>query len=161
MHFLKREDDLKLFEFQVKKMNEFEAKIITSWIHISPYDCYNYPSWKYMSSQNWFITDEIKRGKIAYSVYKNSNLVGGIYLIKSENDYLLGLDLKPEFCGKGLGKTILNLSEKILQHEKNDLVLKVREFNKRAIKCYLNYGFTIEKKFVENNITFYLMRLKR
>ena len=62
----------------------------------------------------------------------------------------MGLGIKPELCGHGLGKTFLTF---ILnsQELKNKLIeLEVRTFNKRAIKSYQNVGFIIIKKIEKN-----------
>ena len=78
----------------------------------------------------------------------------------------IGIGLKPSLCGKGIGGNVM----KLLIGECNKrfpnylVALEVRSFNKRAIRCYENIGFEINKKYTKVTLTgnaeFYLMDYK-
>ena len=57
----------------------------------------------------------------------------------------LGVGLKPSLCGQGLGRTLMEIVKQ--QCEKKypgkKIVLEVRSFNERAIKCYRRAGFSV------------------
>lgn len=64
----------------------------------------------------------------------------------NKSEYILiGIGLKPCLCGQGRGKTLMkivkNQCKKLYPHKK--IVLEVRSFNERAIKCYKSSGFNI------------------
>lgn len=146
--------------YHIRSMTEKDAKIITNWKYNPPYDCYNYPSWNYILENKWFIGIKSKREKIAYTIFTETYILGGIYLKIKNDKAFLGIDTNPLFCGKGYGKLVLKMAKKITDEKKLDILLKVRSFNIRAIKCYLNFGFNKEYVFKENNIEYILMKLK-
>ena len=61
------------------------------------------------------------------------------------SEVFIGVGLKPDMCGRGLGTEILSLAcEKALeQYPGVKICLQVREWNTRAIKCYEKAGFEI------------------
>jgi ribosomal-protein-alanine N-acetyltransferase len=64
----------------------------------------------------------------------------------------LGLGLKPELTGKGLGINFINavLENITFLNGVNDFTLSVALFNKRAIKAYEAVGFTRKNTFIHN-----------
>lgn len=59
----------------------------------------------------------------------------------------MGIGVKPEYCGVGIGKQIIKmaLDECSKRYENKPIILEVRSWNKRAIKCYESQGFKIVK----------------
>ena len=57
----------------------------------------------------------------------------------------LGVGMKPELCGQGRGRTLMALAlAKILETRGcTTVMLAVRTFNTRAVRCYERAGFTI------------------
>lgn len=58
---------------------------------------------------------------------------------------MVGLGLKPSPCGQGLGNILMELlkSECKKRYGSKKIVVEVRSFNKRAIRCYERAGFEI------------------
>ena len=103
-----------------------------------------------------------------YICYFNGNEVVAYYNMKKiENKrILIGIGLKPEYCGKGLGKYFLNdgLNETKNRYPGFIICLEVRSWNKRAIKVYEKIGFiiintVIKKDHLGNDCEFTLMEL--
>ena len=62
-------------------------------------------------------------------------------------DLFLGIGIAPKHCSKGLGKELLihTITRAKEKYTDRNIVLQVRSWNKRAIKCYLKVGFEIIK----------------
>jgi len=140
----------------IRKMTETEAKEICSWEYNSEYSIYNIGGWNKALNDNWAITNMIKREEQFRSVCNDNNkLIGYFRIIKNKDKIKLGLGLHPNLCGLGLGKEfLLNILD--YNEVKNKVIeLEVREFNKRALKCYEKVGF----KIIDKNKDFILMSL--
>ena len=96
--------------------------------------------------------DSEKRGNNYFSCYTENELVG-FYSVEILDGSIaeLGLGLKPEYTGKGLGISFINavLNHITRQYGINNFSLSVAAFNKRAIKAYEAVGFTKSKVFVQ------------
>lgn len=134
----------------IRNMTEQDAKAICSWQYPNEYAIYNLGYWNDIIKKNYSITNPDKRIKEYRSVYDNNDLIGYFRFKEDGNKIILGLGIKPDLCGNGLGKAFLNFI--LNSHElKNKLIeLEVRTFNKRAIKSYLNAGFIIIKQMEKN-----------
>lgn len=60
----------------------------------------------------------------------------------------IGLGLRPELCGKGLGEEFVRLGMEFGRQtfSKQRLRLSVANFNERAVKVYERCGFSVERK---------------
>ncbi|MHB8129201.1 MAG: GNAT family N-acetyltransferase [Mobilitalea sp.] len=133
---------LKLVDF-----TEAFAKEICSWKYDNEYSIYNYPKWDKVFNEKWSIAIEDKRKKEFTALVDDFNCLSGYIRLLNKNEYILiGMGLKPSLCGQGLGNTLLEMvkqqCEKLYPSKK--IVLEVRSFNDRAIKCYKKAGFIIE-----------------
>ncbi|GAA0117000.1 GNAT family N-acetyltransferase [Clostridium senegalense] len=132
--------------FKLDVLTEDSAKEICSWKYTNEYSIYNYPSWSKMCNENWGITNEEKRKSEFNSIIDElNNLCGHIRLV-NRNDYIIiGIGLKPSLCGKGFGAIIMDLVKDKCKYKypNKPIILQVRSFNKRAIKCYTKTGFNI------------------
>ncbi|HCW54484.1 MAG TPA: GNAT family N-acetyltransferase [Clostridium sp.] len=123
------------------------AEELCTWKYEEEYAIYNFPSWDIVKKQKWAIADEKKRKDEFLAVYEGNQYIGFVRFIKSNDFYLVGLGLKPSYCGKGYGNTLMNLIKSYAENKKiKKLRLEVRSFNKRAICCYEKSGFFIVGK---------------
>ena len=131
----------------VTDMTEAAVKQICAWKYEYPYSVYNYLPYD----------EAVKTGaRITKSEYKNDYLcfwdksrilIGYVRFIINSDKLFLGIGLAPEYCSKGLGKTILLQSiEKAKQKYGDDteIWVQVRSWNERAIKCYATCGFEMQ-----------------
>jgi len=134
-------------KLRVTDFMETHAKEICGWKYEGEYSIYNYPEWDKISNDKWGITIEEKRNSEFNAVIDDYNcLCGYIRLLNKDEYILLGIGLKPSLCGHGLGSSLMEIvkqrCKKIYPGKK--IVLEVRSFNERAIKCYQRAGFTVD-----------------
>ena len=93
--------------------------------------------------------------KLWYYIKYEGLYIGSVWLEKNNADdfAVLGVFIANEnYCGNGIG---LIAVQTILKNIKflgvNKVVLRVREDNKRAIKCYRKAGFVESRQYVKDN----------
>ncbi len=131
---------------KLDSFTEEYAKQVCDWKYENEYSIYNYPEWNVVVSQNWGISIETKRQNEFYAVTNEvGDLCGFIRLVDNKEYVLVGIGLKASLCGKGLGNNVMELlkHECKLRYGSKKIVLEVRSFNERAIKCYKKAGFVI------------------
>lgn len=129
---------------------------IINWKYSEEYSIYNLEN-----TENTI--EELLNGKYYVYFKENKNEIIGFFCsgksariptleIDTYNEkYLdIGLGMKPEYCGKGLGKGFLTDIIKFIGEKYNisDFRLTVLEDNIRAIKVYEKIGFKPEKKVI-------------
>lgn len=132
--------------FIVESLTENYAKQICNWKYKSEYSIYNYPKWDKIFSENWGITiDQTRKKEFSAIVDECTNLCGYIRILDKNEHLLIGLGLKPSLCGKGLGIILMELliQECKKGYGNKKIVLEVRSFNERAIRCYKNADFKV------------------
>lgn len=155
--------------YLVEPMSLEYAHLISEWVYSDEYSIYSF------DNDNETIA-ELMNGQYFSCVDSENNLVGYFCFGTSaqiptiENDIYcedildIGLGLKPELCGHGLGnlfmQTGMNYSKQNLQAKK--LRLFVACFNHRAIKLYEKLGFRQVTKVShkKTNKEFFLMVCK-
>lgn len=144
---------------EIKALNQHNVQEIIKWKYNYPYDCYNYPEYNILKEQNWAIVNPKKCKKQFTGFFLKKELIA-YFRIQTIKDYLLlGLGLKPEYCGKRLGKKIISKYIDYVKENYRDfdtIRLSVRKFNIRAIKCYKSLGF----KLIKEDKDFFEMELK-
>ena len=132
-------------EIKKSPMNEEFAKQITEWFYEGDYSDYNLPSYEQCKNEKYGMTREDRwNNYIVYTI--NNEVVFYSNMKQMDNNKLyIGVGLKPEYCGKGLGNFFLNdsINEMKKIYPERTLFLEVRSWNKRAIKSYEKLGFKI------------------
>jgi ribosomal protein S18 acetylase RimI-like enzyme len=74
-------------------------------------------------------------------------LYGYIRLVNKGTYILIGVGLKPCVCGQGLGNDLMEIVKRQCSklYPGKKIVLEVRSFNERAIKCYKKAGFKVKE----------------
>ncbi len=156
--------------FKIVDMSYYYKYEIIKWKYDKPYDVYNFPNIKL--DPNIVINDKY------FAVINEYLELVGYYCIDDEarviteesrgiytDDFLdMGLSMKPDLTGKGLGLEFVKFGESFLKHKYNKrLRLTVACFNKRAIKVYKKAGFSLGEKFIKHapnwDYEFMIMRL--
>lgn len=135
---------MKLF---VNKLTEEYAKQLCTWKYEGEYSVYDFAPWDIAMQQNWSITNpEVRESDFRSVISEQGNLIGFFRMTGDEQGNIeIGLGLKPQHCGQGLGKKFVKLiTQYTLVHYPNQLTyMEVRTFNVRAVKCYKSLGYTI------------------
>lgn len=143
-------------DMMIKVMRIEDAKEISTWVYEEPYSLYS------MDSSQETI-EELMNGTY-FSVYSDKSLIGyfcygqsaqvpggrteGLY---NDKDYMdIGLGLRPDITGKGIGKEFVlkGMEFGINKYNPKAVRLTVAMFNKRAIRVYEKVGFTREASFI-------------
>lgn len=134
----------------IKQMNYDNAKLISKWIYQEPYSIYSMDGSdnciNELLNDDYYSVSDDENSLIGYYCFGESAQVPagkqfGVYDDKGITD--IGLGIKPNLCGKGLGFNFLCNG---LDFARNMLSAKgfrltVATFNKRAIKVYEKAGF--------------------
>lgn len=151
-------------ELITHKLSEEQAKEISNWKYNGQYSIYNLPTWDKMLQDNYSLCDCVKRERYMGYTNENKELIGFVNILDKGDKVFFGIGIKPDYCGKGLGKIITKKA--LLECEKRfpnkPVVLEVRTWNSRAVNCYKSQGFEIiETKEQETLIgfgEFYVMK---
>ena len=147
-------------------MNISAAKAICSWKYPEPYDVYNYMSFdEAVESNSPLLNNENKDNYICF--WENETLSAYINIYKKDEKIFLGIGLSPDLCGKRFGEAYLiqGIETAKSRYPDREIWVQVRSWNKRAVKCYDNCGFsekykeTLKDRF-GNDEEFVFMRLE-
>ena len=133
-------------DLRLENLTENRAKQICSWKYSDEYSIYNYPEWDKILNERWGITvEEERKNEFNAIVDDYNNLCGYIRLLDKNEHVLIGVGLDPSLCGQGLGNIIMEIVKQQCKkkYASKKIILEVRSFNERAIKCYKKAGFNI------------------
>ena len=145
-------------------ITEEMAKEICTWNYPNEYSVYNLSDWDTSVQFNLELTIKEKRELEYVGFLLLDELIAFGRIFQNDPIVFIGIGLKPSYCDKGQGKYILKML--ITEAKKrftitNKIALEVRCFNYRAIKCYQNIGFKIEKQFCKTifneNVKYFYM----
>lgn len=147
--------------FTFTPMDEANARKIQSWSYEVPYNIYNWEAEDDISemldrcSPHYTVKDE--RGElIGFFAYGSSALVwhsGAPHLFCENNTIAIGLGMRPDLTGKGLGLAFVNAGLDFARElfKPNHFRLFVMTFNQRAIRVYERAGFQKVGIYVQHN----------
>lgn len=127
--------------FTFKLMNEQEAHAIAKWHYQSPYTFYNADQdpddlAELLSPQSWQET--------YHSVLDEQKELIGFFTFNKDGDTIeIGLGLRPDLTGKGIGLEFVQAGLEFATNTYSTTAfrLKVATFNQRAIRVYEKAGF--------------------
>lgn len=123
-------------EYIIKHLTLDKAMEFTKWKYDGEYAIYNYPAWKYMLEKNYSITNERKRNEEYRGIFEKNDLIAVFRFFYLRDEIFVGLGLKPQLCGKGLGSEIMGIIlNYAIENSLKTLNLKVRNFNKRELNA--------------------------
>ena len=129
----------------IKPMTGEAAKQICSWRYAPPYNVYDYLSYETALNEQAAIT-KTENADNYLCFWNDVTLVAYTSIIPKGENLYIGIGVAPQFCGQGMGETLLNqtIIECKRRHPDKEIWVQVRSWNERAIKCYLKCSF-VEK----------------
>lgn len=134
----------------VNDMNYDYAKQICAWCYSGEYSIYNLPDFETAKREMYSIFNPQKKQEFFCFLDSDNNVVAYSRFVQKQHCFVMGVGISPNLTGQGLGSEIILQSIEKLKEKFADVkvVLEVRSWNKRAIKCYQKCGFKITK--IEN-----------
>ncbi|HEY0826540.1 MAG TPA: GNAT family N-acetyltransferase [Bacilli bacterium] len=132
------------------------GKEICIWRYEAPYDIYNWDTWETMFDAAYEFADPVIRKEQYYGVFAHSGewasanrLLGFAQLFPMAGITRLGLGLRPDLCGLGIGAAFVKaiVEAAIVQAPANQVDLEVLVWNTRAYKAYEQAGFVYEQTY--------------
>ena len=125
-------------DISIRSMSQDDAQEMCSWEYSGQYRVYN-NSWEKMAEQHISYADEETRRKEFYTLLRDGKMIGFFRLRRGEKVVELGLGLRPDLCGQGLGKKLVQAA--VQEHKKRfgDLPLACSACLERARDKVLSY----------------------
>lgn len=122
------------------------AEELSRWRYEPPFDFYNWSSWEVMQQLGLEFGDADIRLR-QYAAVRNADglFVGFAQFFSLLGVIRLGLGLRPDLCGLGMGlRFVQAIVEEALRRAPGDEIdLEVHVWNSRAIRTYEKAGFVI------------------
>lgn len=152
-------------EFTFSPMNETDARTISEWRYEPPYDVYNPGS----DDEAPDSTELLDKRSPYYAVYNEQGELAGYFcygtagqpwevnepsLYVDDKVIVIGLALRPDLTGKGLGLSFVNAGLAFAREQFAPAMfhLYVLTFNQRAIRVYERAGFHNAGKITVHNM---------
>jgi len=138
--------DMTPTSFQTVTMTEEHAKMICSWIYPPPYDIYGFLPWEQMKGLEIEFGDAVIRREQYISVLDDKGSLWGFAQLFPMHEVIrIGLGMRPDWCGHGMGKRFMEaiVTEAVRRRPTDEIDLEVMTWNVRAIRAYEQAGFAI------------------
>lgn len=132
--------------FTLTPLDPALAEELSRWRYEPPYDFYNWSSWEVMQQLGLEFGDaEIRQQQYAAVKNTEGQFIGFAQFFTLLGVIRLGLGLRPDLCGLGLGLPFVQaIVEEALRRAPGDEIdLEVHVWNTRAIRTYEKAGFVI------------------
>ncbi|MBJ6360775.1 GNAT family N-acetyltransferase [Paenibacillus sp. GCM10012307] len=142
----RREQRLSAEQFTFCPLTEAYAQEACSWRYPPPYDVFERLSWEHQKAAEIDLGDPIVRDKQYLAIVdQHYILCGYVQLFPLSGVLRLGVGLRPDLCGQGLGAPLMRkLALEARRHAPGqEIDLEVPAWNVRAIKAYEKAGFHI------------------
>jgi ribosomal-protein-alanine N-acetyltransferase len=127
--------------YRFRLMSDEEASRISGWHYEPPYDFYDATSDQDDLQE---LLDPKRRKDAYFSVFDEDGVLVGFFQFERENNTVdVGLSMRPDLTGKGLGVEYLlaGLEFARRRYSPERFTLSVATFNERAILVYERAGF--------------------
>jgi ribosomal-protein-alanine N-acetyltransferase len=142
--------------FTIIPMKAEHGPVLSGWHYEAPFDIFNWPAWEEMTACGIEFGDPSVREK-QYAAVTNiaGELAGFAQFFPLLGVMRLGLGMRPDLCGHGLG---LAFTGTILDEAKRraagaEIDLEVLTWNTRAIRVYEKAGFEITDTYTRSTLT--------
>jgi [ribosomal protein S18]-alanine N-acetyltransferase len=128
-------------------MDQRDADAIAAWHYEPPYSFYD---WTADADDLALLVDENARKGRLFSVRDENGVLVGFFEFRAEEaDVVVGLGLRPDLTGRGLGRRFVGagLAYARERFDPAGFRLSVATFNERAIRVYEQCGFQPGRRF--------------
>jgi [ribosomal protein S18]-alanine N-acetyltransferase len=127
-------------EFVFRPMSQDDAVAIAAWRYEPPYSFYDWTA--DAGDLALLLSEEVRAGRF-FSVFNGGELVGFFEVQMEGADAVLGLGLRPDLTGRGLGLGFVEagVAFAVERIRPDRLRLSVAAVNERAITVYERAGF--------------------
>ncbi|MHA6481438.1 GNAT family N-acetyltransferase [Paenibacillus sp. strain BS8-2] len=132
------------------------AAQLCDWTYSAPYERFNWPDWDAMQKDEIEFGDPVLRIQQYGAILdERHDLIGYVQFFPLGNVTRLGLGLRPDLCGMGLGASIVRMlaEEALRRMPGNEIDLEVLIWNERAIRAYEKAGFRITDTYLLPSLT--------
>jgi ribosomal-protein-alanine N-acetyltransferase len=129
-------------------MSQQEAEAIADWRYEPPYDFYDWPADEGDLAE---LLDPARRGESYYAARDSTGELVGFFSFRREGAVIrLGLGLRPDVTGRGMGQSFLEAGLPFTREQfaPTHFKLSVAKFNARAITVYERTGFATTRSFM-------------
>ncbi|MFE0560421.1 GNAT family N-acetyltransferase [Paenibacillus sp. NPDC058910] len=132
--------------FHTVVMREEHAKEICAWTYPPPYNIYGFLPWEQMKGLEVEFGDpDIRQRQYISILDEREALWGFAQLFPMHKVTRIGLGMRPDWCGRGMGKRFMEaiVREARRRRPVDEIDLEVLTWNERAIRTYQKAGFHI------------------
>lgn len=132
-------------------MQQNSAIIIADeWKYEEPYSFYDMTA--DLDDYNELVNEALRNKNEWFEAHADDELVGYFCLCIENDNIDIGLGLRPDYCGRGMGKQFLTDIICFIErsYAYSTLSMDVAAFNKRAIKVYNSCGFKETHSFLQH-----------
>jgi len=128
-------------------MDQVEATEIAAWHYEDPYSFYDWTADG--DDLALLLSEEVRLGRFFSALDEDGVLVGFFTLRMEGDDLVIGLGLRPDLTGRGLGRGFVEAGIEFgrRRFDPERIRLSVAAFNERAIRVYEQAGFTHARTF--------------
>ncbi|MBP3967273.1 GNAT family N-acetyltransferase [Paenibacillus lignilyticus] len=142
--------------FTVVQLSDALAEELSTWRYEPPYDFYNWSTWEVMQQLGIEFGDAyVREQQYAAVTNDDGRLVGFAQFFPLLGVTRIGLGLRPDLCGRGLGLPLVQaIVAEAIRRAPNDIIdLEVHVWNTRAIRTYERSGFIITDTYAKPTAT--------
>lgn len=136
--------------FTFNRLQQRNALIIADdWKYEEPYSFYDMTSDP--DDYNELVDEQLRNGSEYFEATVNGELIGFFSLSVTADEIEIGLGLRPDCCGKGIGREFVNSIIGYINdnYSYGTLSMSVATFNLRAIKAYEACGFVKQTTYMQ------------
>jgi RimJ/RimL family protein N-acetyltransferase len=136
--------------FHLRPMTEEDARRVCGWRYPEPYHVYRWPEWEEMVREGREFADPAIRAEQYVTLTEpGGELAGYAQLFPLDRAVRIGIGLRPDLCGLGLGREAILLAAEEARRRRPDaeIDLEVETWNRRAVNAYAKAGFVVEDEY--------------
>src|SRR5262245_2014090 len=136
--------------FHFAQLSQEDAEAIAAWHYPGPYSFYD---WTADADDLRELLEPARRGEAYWAVRNDADALVGYFSFKPKEEVVeIGLGLRPDLTGRGLGASFLAAGLEFAREEfaPERFVLAVATFNERAITVYERAGFVRDRVYMHS-----------